>query len=82
MVLELVKRCMVVAEAVNVVALSETMVRGTDFRLVNLLNAWMKASSDKSGTTSRCTALVDAQVKRQMYAFPVPVFVLTWSAPV
>ncbi|KAH3695561.1 hypothetical protein DPMN_083022 [Dreissena polymorpha] len=58
------------------------MIFGTDRLLTNRLNASMNVSSDKSGTTSRCTARVLAQVNRQMYTFCIPVFSLTRRAPV
>jgi len=55
--------------ALNVVALSDNMVCGMDFRLANRRKAFINASSVKLGTTSRYTARVDAQVKRQIYTF-------------
>jgi hypothetical protein len=57
---------MVFAAALNVVALSDIIILGWDFLLVNLLNAWMEVSSDKSGTSSRWTALVEAHLNRQI----------------
>ena len=52
-----------------VVALSETIYRGSDLRLTNLRNALRKVSSLKSSTTSKCIARVFAQVNKHTYAF-------------
>ena len=54
----------------NVNALSNMISFGKDFRLANLRKACRKDSSDILVTTSKCTALVVAQVNRQMYALP------------
>ena len=64
-----VKRRNVSAAATNVEPLSDNITFGMDFLLVNRRNAKRNAASDKSLTISKCTALVLAQVNRQMYTF-------------
>ena len=54
------------AAETNVVPLSEIIVFGNDFLLMKRQNAMRNDSSVKFGTTSRCTALVLAQVKKHM----------------
>jgi len=46
--------------------------RGKDLRAANLRKAYRKVPSDRSVTTSRCTALVLAQVNKQMYTLHSP----------
>ena len=46
--------------------LSDTIIRGSDFLLANLLRARRKVSVVRSVTISRCTPLVVANVNRQM----------------
>ena len=60
------RRFKIDAADVNVVALSEIISDGSDFRLVKRLNAWRNESVDRSLTISRCIALVVAQVNRHM----------------
>ena len=49
--------------------LSDNIFLGSDLLLTNLLKASRKLSTMRSCTISKCTALVDAHVKRHIYTF-------------
>ena len=66
----------------NVDALSEIITDGRDFRLENLRKANKKVCTDRSRTTSLCTARVTAHVKMQIYTFVSPSLSLIYRAPV
>ena len=51
---------------INAKALSYTGVFGIEYLLANLLNPYMNESTVKFGISSRCTALVDAHVYKQI----------------
>jgi len=70
------------AADMKVEALSDTSRFGKDLRYENCLNTCKKVSSDRSVTTSRCTALVLAHVNKHMYALDSPFDVRMYSAPV
>lgn len=67
----------------NVEALSDTRTSTTDLLLQNRQSACRKVPVERSGTISRCTAVVDAHVKRQTYALDCfPFLSRTYEAPV
>ena len=70
------------AADMKVEALSDTRRFGKDMRLEKRLNACKKVSSDRSVTTSRCTALVLAHLNKHMYALDSPFGVRMYNAPV
>ena len=63
--------------------MSEIMMTGSDLRLAKRRKACRNDSSVRSGTTSKCTALVDAHVNKQTYTFfSCPTSFFTYMAPV
>ena len=52
----------------NVVALSDIRVLGSPLLLVNLRKARRNECASSPAVSSRCTALVEEQVNKQMYA--------------
>ena len=52
--------------ALNCLALSDIITSGTPRLLMNLVNALMKDGAVESSTSSRCIALIEAQVKRHV----------------
>ena len=74
--------CRSSAAAMNVDALSEIITDGRDFQLENLRKANKKVCTDRSRTTSMCTARVTAHVKMQIYTFVSPSLSLIYRAPV
>ena len=70
------------AAALKVVALSDIISWGVDLCPVNRRNARRNVSVDRSATTSRCTALVVAQVNRHIYTLTSSSLMCTYSAPV
>ena len=63
---ERVKSTISLEAAIYVVTLSEIIVIGKDLRLANLLKARIKLSSVRLGTISKCTALDEAHVNKQI----------------
>ena len=59
----------ILEEDLKVLALSEINVAGNPRRLTNLRNIIKNDCSDIFEASSKCTALVEAHVKRHMYAF-------------
>ena len=55
--------------ALNCLALSDIITSGTPPLLMNLLNALMRDGVVEASTSSRCIALIEAQVKRQNLTF-------------
>ena len=56
---------------INVKALSDIIVFGIEYLLANLLNPYMNESTVKFGISSRCAALVDAHMYKQLETFAV-----------
>ena len=68
------------ALALNVLALSDIKVEGKPLRPQKRRNACRKVGADKSLTTSKCRALVEAQVNRHTYNFTTSSAVLVTFA--
>ena len=66
---------------INVAALSGYIVRGVPLLLMKRLNPNTNDSSDKSGISSRWTALTHAHVNKQMYIFFCESSSFTYSGP-
>ena len=72
----------IVPEARYVDPLSETIIGGKDFLLLNLLNTTKNDSSVRSKTISRCTFTTFAQVKRHTCSlFSYPCVSLSYKGP-